>query len=98
MIEHHAAMARMLAEQLGLPDAVLDALGAGLEHWDGKGWPGELAGDAVPLAARIAQLAEFIEVAHRIGGVEAARELARERQRQAVRPGARRRARARTPT
>src|SRR5439155_961993 len=32
-----------------------------------------------PLAARLAQLAEFVEVAHRIGGVEAAKELARGR-------------------
>ena len=33
----------------------------------------------VPIAARIAQLAEFVEVAHRVGGVEAAQALARER-------------------
>ena len=35
--------------------------------------------------ARIAQLAEFVEVAHRVGGVEAATALARKRSRQAVR-------------
>jgi hypothetical protein len=33
----------------------------------------------VPLASRLAQAAEFFEVAYRVGGVEAARELARER-------------------
>ena len=79
MIEHHAAIARSLGEQLELPDGVLEALGAAYEQWDGKGWPGELAGDAVPIASRLAQLAEFVEVAHRVGGVDAARELARER-------------------
>ena len=33
----------------------------------------------VPLASRIAHVAEFIEVANRLGGVEAAKQLARER-------------------
>ena len=32
-----------------------------------------------PVAARLAQLAEFVEVAHRVGGVGAAVALARER-------------------
>jgi HD domain len=69
MITQHAAMTRRLAEQLGLPDRVLDALGAAYETWDGRGWPGELKGAEVPLAARLAQLAEFVEVAYRAGGV-----------------------------
>jgi HD-GYP domain-containing protein (c-di-GMP phosphodiesterase class II) len=79
MIAQHAAMTRMLGEQLGLPVQVLDALGAAYETWDGRGWPGELKGADVPLAARVAQLAEFVEVAYRAGGVEAAKRLARER-------------------
>src|SRR5207247_3827014 len=62
MIEHHARMARTLGEQLGLPGAVLVALGAAYEQWDGRGWPGELSGQDVPLAGRIAPLAEFVEV------------------------------------
>jgi HD-GYP domain-containing protein (c-di-GMP phosphodiesterase class II) len=77
MIERHAALARTLAEQLELPASVTEALGAGYEQWDGKGWPGGLAGEAVPLPSRIAQLAEFLEVAHRVGGTEAAAALAR---------------------
>jgi HD-GYP domain-containing protein (c-di-GMP phosphodiesterase class II) len=77
MIENHAAMARKLGEDLGLPDAVLDALGASYEQWDGKGWPGELKGEDVPAAARLAGIGEFTEVAHRMGGVEAAKDLAR---------------------
>ena len=68
-----------MGEQLGLPGEVLDALGAAYETWDGRGWPGELKGAEIPLAARIAQLAEFVEVAYRAGGVEAAKRLARER-------------------
>jgi HD-GYP domain-containing protein (c-di-GMP phosphodiesterase class II) len=79
MIEHHAAIARTLAEQLSLTGAVVEAVGAAYERWDGRGWPGELEGKQVPVACRVAQVAEFVEVAHRMGGVEAAKELARQR-------------------
>ena len=79
MIAHHAAIARTMAEQLSLPDAVADAIGAAYERWDGRGWPGELEGEEVPLASRLAQVAEFIEVANRMGGVDAAKQLARGR-------------------
>jgi HD-GYP domain-containing protein (c-di-GMP phosphodiesterase class II) len=79
MMVHHAAIARTLAEHLGLPDEVLRAVGAAYEQWDGHGWPGELEGEDVPIAARLAQMAEYVEVAHRVGGVEAATALARRR-------------------
>jgi HD-GYP domain-containing protein (c-di-GMP phosphodiesterase class II) len=79
MVAQHAALTRMLGEQLGLSDRVLEALGGAYETWDGRGWPGELKGERVPLASRLAQLAEFVQVAHRIGGVDAAKELARKR-------------------
>jgi HD-GYP domain-containing protein (c-di-GMP phosphodiesterase class II) len=79
MIAHHAAIGRALGEQLELPEDVLEALGAAYERWDGRGWPGALQGEQVPLASRIAQVAEFVEVANRLGGVDAARKLARER-------------------
>jgi HD-GYP domain-containing protein (c-di-GMP phosphodiesterase class II) len=79
MIEHHAAMARALGEQLELSPEVLEALSAAYEMWDGKGWPGELAGASIPVASRLAQLGEFVEVANRVGGVEGARTLVRER-------------------
>jgi HD-GYP domain-containing protein (c-di-GMP phosphodiesterase class II) len=79
MIDHHAAMARSLGEQLSLSGDVLDALGAAYEMWYGKGWPGELDGDSIPVASRLAQLGEFLEVANRAGGVDAVRSLVRER-------------------
>ena len=79
MIAHHAAMARTLAEQLGLSDRVLEAVGSAYEQWDGRGWPAGLKCADVPIAARLAQIAEFVEVAHRVGGVGAAKALARRR-------------------
>src|SRR5579871_4531141 len=66
MIAQHAAMAGRLAAELGLSEAVQAAVGSSYEQWDGKGWPGRLAGEDVPRAARLAQLSEFVEVAHRI--------------------------------
>ena len=79
MIERHSAIARELAERLDLNEAVQEAVGASYEAWDGKGWPAGLAGDRIPIGARLTQFAEFIEVAHRLGGVGAAVELAEQR-------------------
>ena len=55
------------------------AIGASYERWDGRGWPGELRAAAIPVAARLAQIAEYIEVAHRVGGEQAAVAMARKR-------------------
>lgn len=79
MMARHAGLARQMGEQLGLPDTVLDALAGSYERWDGRGWPGELRGDAIPMASRVVQLAEFAEVAHRVGGIDAAIALAERR-------------------
>ena len=98
MIAHHAAIARTMAEQLSLPDEVLEAIGAAYERWDGRGWPGELEGDDVPLAARVAQVAEYVEVANRLGGVGGGEEARPRAARRALRPGARRPGRGRGAT
>lgn len=68
MAEQHAALAQALGGQLGLAAPVVEALGTSYEQWDGHGWPGLLAGEAVPIASRIVQLADFVEVAHREAG------------------------------
>jgi HD-GYP domain-containing protein (c-di-GMP phosphodiesterase class II) len=77
MIAHHAELARRLAEQLGLSEEVQASVGASYEQWDGKGWPGDLKGSDIPIASRLSQIGEFSEVAHRVGGVEAAVDLVR---------------------
>jgi HD-GYP domain-containing protein (c-di-GMP phosphodiesterase class II) len=79
MIESHSQIARSLGEQLELSPTVLDALGNSYELWDGRGWPGRLGGEEVPLPARIAHLAEYAEVANRVGGVAGATRMARRR-------------------
>ncbi len=86
-LTRHAELAGSLAEQLGLPEAVRMAVAASYEQWDGKGWPGLLKGDAVPIASRLAQLAEFVEVAHRLGGIGGAETLARRRSGSQFDPG-----------
>lgn len=79
MIVEHAALARRLAEQLALSPGVQEAVGAAYEQWDGNGWPGKLKGDEIPIASRLAQIGEFVEVAHRVGGIGAAVALAERR-------------------
>jgi HD-GYP domain-containing protein (c-di-GMP phosphodiesterase class II) len=79
MIHTHSALARNLAEQLGLSEDVRAGVAASYERWDGRGWPGDLKGDAIPLPSRLVQVAEYIEVAERIGGVDSARSLVRRR-------------------
>ena len=72
-------IAAELARRLRLPDDVVEAICAGNERWDGKGAPFRLAGLSIPAATRFVQVAEFVEVAHRLGGTKAAVELARRR-------------------
>ncbi|HEX4688799.1 MAG TPA: HD domain-containing phosphohydrolase [Nocardioides sp.] len=78
-VERHAELAAALALRLGLGARVEAAVAAAYERWDGRGWPGRLRGGDIPIAARICQLAEYVEVAHRTGGVGAAVALARDR-------------------
>jgi HD-GYP domain-containing protein (c-di-GMP phosphodiesterase class II) len=53
-------------------EAVAQGVYALDEHWDGHGKPEHLAGEAMPLYARIALLAQVIDVFHTSGGPSAA--------------------------
>ena len=70
MLAQHARSGPAAGRSARPPTEVGDALAGSYERWDGKGWPGKVAGDAVPVASRIVQLAEYVEVAHRTGGVD----------------------------
>src|SRR5437763_7736320 len=46
-----------------------------LEYWDGKGFPGAVRGDEIPVPVRVVQVASLAVAAHRAGGVPAAVDL-----------------------
>jgi HD-GYP domain-containing protein (c-di-GMP phosphodiesterase class II) len=51
-----------IAERLGFPEETSAIIRALDEHWDGQGHPTGLRGAAIPLGARIANLAQTLEV------------------------------------
>ena len=61
-----------IARSLRFSDAVCDGIYRLDEHWDGSGRPGRLAGNRIPLYARIALLAQIADVFHTHAGQTAA--------------------------
>jgi len=68
-----------IANMLDLPRGVGEAIYAVDEHWDGKGHPVGLAGEEIPLLARILGLAQTVEVFTTRHGLDAALAMAAER-------------------
>ena len=90
MMKHRAETAREMillrcdrgatvVRDLGLSQATAGAIYCLDEHWDGLGYPDGLAGDDIPLLARVANLAQVYEVFQRQFGVDAALEVVRKR-------------------
>lgn len=52
-IEKHPVTAAQLLWAFDMPDLILDAVLSHHERWDGGGYPDGLAGEAIPLSARI---------------------------------------------
>jgi HD-GYP domain-containing protein (c-di-GMP phosphodiesterase class II)/DNA-binding CsgD family transcriptional regulator len=67
--ESHCEVAQALADDLGCSVRVREALGYAFERWDGKGIPRKKKGQAIPLAMRVAQVADDAQAFHRSGGV-----------------------------
>jgi len=61
-----------IARLLRFPDGVADGIYSLDEHFNGNGKPAQLAGAAIPVYARIALLAQVIDVFHTAGGRAAA--------------------------
>jgi putative nucleotidyltransferase with HDIG domain len=61
-----------IARRLRFPACVADGIQSLDERWDGKGRPEGLAGDRIPLYARIAHVAQTVEVFAAEGGPAAA--------------------------
>lgn len=57
-----------IARQLGFNETVAAGIHGLDEHWNGKGRPARLSGNAIPLGARIALLAQVVDVFHAVGG------------------------------
>ena len=73
----HCQVTGRLAEHLQFGSSVRGPLQHTFARWDGKGVPRGLAGEEIELAARLLVVANYIEVEHRLHGVDAAIAFAR---------------------
>lgn len=69
----HCEVADLLATRLGFEDEMRAALFQVSERWNGGGQPKKLRGEAILLAARIAQVAYDVELGYRFGGADGIR-------------------------
>jgi HD-GYP domain-containing protein (c-di-GMP phosphodiesterase class II) len=69
----------VIARRLGLGPEVQQPLLHVFARWDGRGMPRGTGGEELPLAIRLVHIAAIAEVHHRIGGLDAAIAVARER-------------------
>jgi len=79
---HMAALcevAQMLTDRLGLPGSVRDLFVHLTERWDGKGEPGRLRGEQIPLALRIIHVARDAAFQRLVGGDDHAAQVVRGR-------------------
>ncbi|MDE1929361.1 MAG: HD domain-containing protein [Burkholderiales bacterium] len=72
LIQTRCTRGAAIARQLRFNEAVAGAIASLDEHWDGRGRPEGLAGTRIPLASRIALLAQVVDVFHSASGATAA--------------------------
>ena len=80
--QHIAAfceVARMLTDRLGVDSSVGALFAHVAERWDGKGEPGRVRGDELPLAMRIVHVARDAAFQRMLGGAEHAASVIRRR-------------------
>ena len=75
----HCSAAGALATRLGLSEEVQAGIEQAYARWDGRGFPSDLSGSGVSLAARVSHVAEACEVFQRTAGIEAALDVVRSR-------------------
>jgi HD-GYP domain-containing protein (c-di-GMP phosphodiesterase class II) len=78
-IQARCSRGEQIAHSLGLGPLAGECIRCLDEHWDGRGQPAHLSGDDIPLLARIACLAQTMEVFATTYGPDAAFEVARKR-------------------
>ncbi len=79
-------VASRIAQRLGMPQAVQDALMQVFEQWDGHGMPYGIKSDAISIISRIVLVTRFLEVFHRVEGRDAAKHVALARRGKAFDP------------
>jgi HD-GYP domain-containing protein (c-di-GMP phosphodiesterase class II) len=75
----HCSAAGALATRLGLSEGVRAGVEQAYARWDGRGYPDDLSGTGVSLAARVSHVAEACEVFQRTAGIDAALGMVRSR-------------------
>ena len=79
MIATRCSRGAEIARMLRFPERVSNGIYSLDEHFNGKGKPAKLAGEAIPVYSRIALLAQVVDVFHADGGRNAALKEARAR-------------------
>ena len=74
LTETRCSRGAQIARQLHFSEDVADGIHGLDEHWDGSGQPQGVAGKEIPLHARIALLAQVVDVFHASVGAQATRE------------------------
>jgi HD-GYP domain-containing protein (c-di-GMP phosphodiesterase class II) len=75
----HCEVAQRFAGWLGFGLGVISSLACAFERWDGNGFPGAAAGEAIPLPARVLHVARDISVFLSAAGSDEAAEVIQQR-------------------
>jgi HD-GYP domain-containing protein (c-di-GMP phosphodiesterase class II) len=68
----HCDVAQLLGARMGLSGQVQQALGHLYERWDGRGMPGDVCGEQIPLPVRVMHVAQDADMAWQHGGAQLA--------------------------
>src|SRR6266542_1407029 len=86
MFAGHCEVAQRLAERFGFDKNIIYGLGQLYERWDGKGSPKGIKGEAIAPAVLVVTLAQDMVIFHRLAGLDAALNVARQRKGSAYAP------------
>jgi len=84
--ESTCQVATRIAQRLGMPQTVQDALMQVFEQWDGHGMPHGIKSDSISIISRIVLVTSFLEVFHRVEGRDATKQVALARRGKAFDP------------
>lgn len=79
LLDNHWRASDELMERVGVDQLIRDTVEQCFERWDGRGIPKGARGAEILVTSQLVCLADVVEVFHRVGGVETAVSVARER-------------------